>query len=332
MEPKMLAGDLTNLLGVTPQAIHNQLKRKQLPFIKSRNRVYFSHSTTKQILNLSFKPQTITFQIIKGGTGKTTICHSIAVRAALYGVRVLCIDLDQQGNLTTAFRVDPDKQPVMFELLTDSRPITDGIVQVCDGIDLLPSRIENALLDNFLMLKRFALDRVYKDLIQPLKQKYDLILIDCPPALGTSVTSAALASDLVICPVTPGRFDLSGLNLSISEMAAIEKNYDRKIPIKILLNGFDSRKSLSHEILKFLVKHESYGDKLFKTTVRTSQEFTNVIMEGTSIFDSLKHGIAKEDIDLLTREILGLEQMIRQQNEPARLEHREEERFSQLNA
>jgi chromosome partitioning protein len=220
----------------------------------------------------------------------------------------------------------------MFELLTDSRPITDGIVQVCDGIDLLPSRIENALLDNFLMLKRFALDRVYKDLIQPLKQKYDLILIDCPPALGTSVTSAALASDLVICPVTPGRFDLSGLNLSISEMAAIEKNYDRKIPIKILLNGFDSRKSLSHEILKFLVKHESYGDKLFKTTVRTSQEFTNVIMEGTSIFDSLKHGIAKEDIDLLTREILGLEQMIRQQNEPARLEHREEERFSQLNA
>jgi len=330
MEPKMLASDLTSLLGVTPQAIHNQIRRKKLSFIKNRNRVYFGHSTTKQILNLSFKQQTIAFQIIKGGTGKTTICHSVAVRSALYGARVLCIDLDQQGNLTTAFKVNPKDTPIIMELINAGRPIEEGIVHVCDGIDLFPSRIENALLDHFLMLKSYPLDRIYRDLIKPVKDKYDLILIDCPPALGASVTAAALASDLLICPVNPSRFDLSGLELSVRETAEVEKNFDRKVPIKILLNGFDGRKSLSHEILRYLVKHEFYGDKLFKPTIRTSQEFTNVTMHGLSIFDSLKNSTAKEDIDLLTREILGLGDSMNQADDSMPLDLTQEEQPSAL--
>src|SRR5215204_1050910 len=123
MEPKILATDIAAFLNITVQAIHNQLKRKKLPFKKSRNRVYFEHSTARELLKLNLKPQVITFQIVKGGTGKTAICHSVAVRASLYGAKTLCIDLDQQGNLTTAFRVIAEKTPIMVEIINQKLPI-----------------------------------------------------------------------------------------------------------------------------------------------------------------------------------------------------------------
>ena len=307
MEPKMLATDVANFLNVTVQAIHNQLKRKNLPFKKSRNRVYFDHDTAKEIINSKFTSQTIAFQIVKGGTGKTAMCHSVAVRAALYGARTLCIDLDQQGNLTSAFRIKPDKTPIMVEIINQKLSIKDGIIPVAAGLDLLPSRIENALLDSNLMLKRFPLDRIYRDMIQPLKAEYDLILIHCPPALGSSVTAAALACDYVIAPVTPSEFSLSGLQITKSEIKNISENFDREIPVRAILNKFDTRTSLSHETLRLLIKHPLYSAGLFKTAVRISQEFENVIMRGESIFDSLTDSPAKEDIDLLTREILNID-------------------------
>jgi chromosome partitioning protein len=214
MQPKMLASDIAAFLNITVQGIHNQLKRKNLTFNKSCNRVFFGYETSKSILNLKINPLVAAFQIVKGGTGKTAICHSVAVRASLYGVKTLCIDLDQQGNLTTAFRIKADQTPIMVEIINQKLPIKEGIVPVCAGLDLMPSRIENALLDNNIMLKRLPLDRIYREVIQPLKKEYDLILIDCPPALGSSVTAAALAVDVIISPVTPSEFSLSGLQIT----------------------------------------------------------------------------------------------------------------------
>jgi chromosome partitioning protein len=305
-EPKMLATDVASFLNITVQAIHNQLKRKNLPFKKSRNRVYFNHQVAREILNIEFDPKVITFQIVKGGTGKTAICHSVAVRTALYGAKVLCIDLDQQGNLTTAFRVKPDKTPIMVEIINQKLSIHEGIVPVFSGLDLIPSRIENALLDSNLMLKRLPLDRVYRDMILPLKEKYDFIFIDCPPALGSSVTAATLSSDFVVAPVTPSEFSLSGLQITNNEINNISETFNKSILVKILINKFDSRTSLSHETLRFLIKHPVFSQNLFNTVIRTNQEFENVITRGGSIFDTFLNSTAREDIDLLTKEILGI--------------------------
>lgn len=306
MQPKMLATDMAKFLNITTQAIHNQLKRKELPFKKSRNRVYFDHITSKQISNINVTPQVIAFQIVKGGTGKTSICHSVAVRAALYGVKTLCIDLDQQGNLTSTFHIKSDETPIMVEIINNRLSLKDSIVSVIPGLDIVPSRIENALLDSSLMLKRSPLDRIYKEMIQPLKAEYDLILIDCPPALGSSVTAATLASDLVISPVTPSEFSLSGLQITNHELMNISENFKQNIPLKIVLNKFDTRTSLSHETMRFLIKEPTYSSNLFQTAIRSSQEFENVLTRGESIFDSLIDSPAKEDIDLLTMEILNI--------------------------
>lgn len=317
MNSKMTAADAANFLGVTLQAIHKQLKTKKLDFRKSQNRVYFGHATAKEIFKLKFKPRTVSIQIVKEGTGKTTLTHSIATRANLYGAKVLCIDLDQQGNLTQAFGFNPENSPVMVDILNNEEfDLLDAIEEVGDGLHIIPSRIENAVLDNTLMLNRCALDRIYRDLIKKIKKHYDLILIDCPPALGQSVAAAALASDIVISPLIPEKFCLSGLKITAQELTTIGKSYKKRISHKILLNKFDSRTNLSHDVLTMLIKHPTYGQQLYKSYVRTSQEFPNVTASdeaGISIYDTLKNTAPKEDVDLLTREILGINKNTKQE-------------------
>lgn len=306
MNPKMLAIDASKALDLTVQAIHKKLKSKELDFKKTQNRIYFNHTSAKELFNLNFKPQTISVHIVKGGTGKTTIVNSLAIRASLYGARVLCVDLDQQGNLTQSLNVNPSKMPIMIDILEDNIPIEKTIIPILPGLDLLPSRLENAIIDNTIMLKRLPLDRIFKEKFNHLKQKYDLIIIDCPPALGQSVSASILASDLLIAPVTPEKFSLSGLKVTSQEVLELEKNFQKKIIQKILLNKFDNRTILSHETITSLIQHNSYNKKLFKTCIRVSQEFPNATGQGISIFDTTKPTTAKEDIDSLTQELLGI--------------------------
>ena len=306
MDSKMTAGEAAEFLGITVQAIHKQLKSRSLKFKKNQNRVYFSHETSRELFRIKFKQKMLAFQIVKGGTGKTSLVYSIATRANLYGAKVLCIDLDQQGNLTQAFKVNPEELPAMIDVLRAGIPIEQTIVNVGEGIDLIPSRIENAILDNAIILGKLSLTHVFKKMLDPLRTKYDLIIIDCPPALGQSVAALALAVDEVVSPVTPEKFCLSGLKITTQELNGLEENYNLKITMKIVVNKFDSRTSLSHEVLSTLIKHPIYGEKMYKTYVRTNQEFPNAIARGQSVFDTLKMSTAKEDIDLLTRELLEI--------------------------
>lgn len=315
MDAKILISDAASLLGLTSQAIHKRLKSNKLPFQKSSAKLFFKHETAKSLFKIQFKKQVISIQIIKGGTGKSTITHSLAVRANLYGARVLCIDLDQQANLTQAFGFNPENAPVLIDIISERIPFSDALVNISDGLDLLPSRMENAALDHLLMLKRLPLNTVYKDLIDPVRNKYDLILIDCPPALGQSVAAAALSSDFILAPVTPEKFSLSGLRLTAQEIKDLAKQYKMNIPLKLVLNKFDSRTSLSHETLNLLVQHPVYSKDMFKSYIRVSQEFPNIIAQGVSIYDSLKNSTAKEDIDLLTREILQINNLASEEKE-----------------
>ena len=302
----MTAVDAAKLKNVTTQAIHKELKAKSLESYKSNNRVYFKHDTSKKIFNHSFEKSIISFQIVKGGTGKTTITHAFAIRANLYGAKVLCIDLDQQGNLTQAFGVNCDNSPVMVDIIDDTTLMDRAIVNITSGLDILPSRIENAVLDNHLMLNKHPLDRVYKNIINTVIENYDLIVIDCPPALGQSVTAATLASDTIIFPLTPEKFSLSGLEISYKEISTINKRFNTSCNFKILLNKFDMRTALSSEVLAKIMNHALFQKMTFNTFIRSCQDFPNMLYATTNIFSNTKYSAAKDDIDLLTKEILNL--------------------------
>jgi chromosome partitioning protein len=306
MEPKMLVTDAANTFDITIQAIHNKLKRKNLAYEKSKHRIYFGHTTAREAFEINFTKQTLSFQIIKGGTGKTTLCFSVGIRASLYGARVLFVDLDAQANLSKSCYVKAKDTPVMLEIISQDLPIESGILNVCDGVDILPSRMSNAMLDNHIMLNSLPIDRIYKTLLDQVKDKYDLILIDCPIGLGHSNFAAAMASDRIIAPVMPDEYSLEGLALTAMNINNMCKHYQRSIQISPVLNGYDSRTFTSQEVLSILSKSSEFGS-VCKTLVRRSQEFPKAISKGTTIFDTLASNSAKDDIDdLVTKDILGI--------------------------
>ena len=236
---------------------------------------------------------------VRRGTGKTSLACAVAVRANLYGLRVLCIDLDQQGNLTHSFGVDAESLPVMVDILAENYAYEDAIVRVYPGMDVLASRIENSLLDDVIKLRRLKLDRVYSAELNKLKQKYDLIVIDCPPNLGQSAAAVTLAVDQVIAPVVADAYALSGLQATRNAIYELEHAYKTKIDLGVTINKYDPRTVLSQQAKQILA---GINSKVHVTT-----EFSDSISKGESLFDTLKNTQAKRDIDKLTREILNLD-------------------------
>jgi len=307
MNPKMTSADAAKCLKKSEAWIHAALQERNLSFVRAQNQFYFGHDTAKQLFNFLFDPRIIVCQIVKGGTGKTSLVYEFAIRASLYGAKVLCIDMDQQGNLTHAFNKDAEVLPVMVDVLADNYPIQDSIVEVAPGLHLLPSRFENAMLDEVIRVKKIPLEKVYRTLLWPLKAHYDVIIIDCPPSLGQSVAACALAGDYVVAPVTPEKFALLGFDITCQSIKELQEAYHINIPLGIVINKFDSRTTLSQSALKHLMQDPSVKDKLLKSYIRMSQEFPNAISKNQSIFDIVKYSSAKEDIDHFTRELLGLE-------------------------
>lgn len=308
MDPKMTVSEAAAFLNLSTQAIHKRIKSKNLQIKRKRNRFYFGYETSKLLFCLNFSNKVYVFQNIKGGVGKTEMTYSFAIRANLYGAKVLCIDLDLQGNLTKGcFKINPKDRPIMLDVIKDGIPIEETIINISPGLDLIPSDLDNGVLDNTLMIGRFPLDRVYKQLIDSLRKNYDIILIDCPPSLTASVTAAALAADEIVAPVTPDEHSISGLDLLCKEIEDIEIKYHTSIPVKIIFNKFDIRNNLSHEKLDYLRNETIYKEKLYSTYIRVSQDFPNSIDSSQTIFDVFKETAAKEDIDLLTKEMLGIE-------------------------
>ena len=309
MHPKMLATEAADILGITVQAIHKQLKTKKLAHSKLRNRVYFEHDTALQMFALYKKPcKVVVFVLVKGGVGKSTVCRETAIRATLMGKKVLIIEIDHQGNLTKSFNVNAHEYPVLIDLLEDnSLNIDDSIVNVMPGLDILPSRYDNSVLDNFIMLKQVPLQKVIKSKIDPLRSKYDLILIDCPPSLGQSISAAVLASDMVVLPTTPCDFSDSGIDITVGEINRMSEDHDiKKIPMKIILNQFDNREKDSRETYSDLIKHEKYGGMMFSGYIRKCKEIEKYRRRKSTVFESTVSTAGREDIDTFTRELLDM--------------------------
>lgn len=315
MEPKMTISEAAAFLNISTQAVHKRIKSQNLPIKRKQNRFYFGYDTAKALFDLKFPNKVVVTQNIKGGVGKTELTFCIALRANLYGARVLCIDLDMQGNLTKGcFKVNPKDKPIMVNVVKDKIPIKNTIVNILPGLDLIPSDLDNGVLDNIIMLGHYPLDKIYKEQIEKIRNNYDLILIDCPPALTASVTAAALASDEILAPVTPDEHAMSGLYLLNKEIEEIERKFHSPINLKVIFNKFDIRTNLSNVKLDDLRESDRYKDKLYTAFVRFVQDFPNAIDSGVTIFDTFRETAAKEDIDLVTRELLKLDDQIQSHN------------------
>lgn len=310
IKPKLSFYEICKFFNISNASAHSKLKLKKVPSFKLTKRFnYLDHHGAKKLFDLKIKPTVIAFELVKGGVGKTSLSFHCGVKASLYGLKCLMIDLDQQANLTRSFGINDDKANGLIDIIQNALPLKDNLIKVSEGIDLLPSKFENAMLDTVLLMNKIPLDRILNDSLQKLKKNYDLIIIDCPPDLGATVTSAALASDLIFAPIEPDRFSLSGLELTLNEINRLSSTYGKNIPVRIILNKFNPRTNLSHQTLSGLFSNSKTKDLIMKSFVALSQEFPNAFENGVSLFDSTKKNSAKSDIDLLVRELIEMLKM-----------------------
>lgn len=203
----------------------------------------------------------------KGGVGKTTTTINLGASLAAEGKRTLIIDADPQANATSGYGIDPrSMSSSIYECLVDGYPVDGSQVKTCvDNLDLVGSRIDLAGAEIELINKP-GRERVLANLLQPLTDKYDYILIDCSPSLGLITVNALTAANSVIIPVQAEYFALEGISKLLNTIRIIKSKLNPGLQIEgFLLTMYDARLRLANQIYEELKGH--FADMVFDTVI-----------------------------------------------------------------
>ena len=296
------ARELDSLLSVTPQGMHHLIKSMEIQTEIKKNKKYIAPFEVRRLFEsrgYQYKKEVISFSVVKGGVGKTSLSHSFAIRASQYGAKVLVIDADQQSNITQAFGIDEDDLPTIFDVIQHSSTLEDSILPITENLHLIPSTMNMSFLDRYIQINQENLATVFKDLTDKALQVYDYIIFDCPPAISSVTAAATLASNRIIMPVTPMKFSFQGLKASFEELETLQKKFKNKDLLKnIIFNRFDARKTSSNEYLMKLAGSEAYKRHMMRCFIRENSDLENCINQKQSVFDYNRKNNAREDLDL----------------------------------
>ena len=245
---------------------------------------------------------------LKGGVGKTTTAVTVAARAVQYGLRACVVDLDAQGSATLAMGVEVAEGDPIFRDVWPSPALSvpKALREVHDFLSVLPSSLENSLLDLDLAKpasQKHAMTGVC-DVLRTLG--FDLVVVDCPPSLGAGPISAACAADVIVVPAGNDAFSLRGIQLTMDEVAAIRQTFGLPaVQIRILSTMVDGRETLSARYVEALTRR--YPDQVLPGFIRRSTEFSKALERRVTVFAVGARGSARDDYDRVTRALLGLD-------------------------
>ncbi|PCJ56700.1 MAG: hypothetical protein COA79_18015 [Planctomycetota bacterium] len=250
--------------------------------------------------------RSLAFINLKGGVGKTTAAITLASRAVQFGFKTCILDLDAQGSATLAldYTLEEDDQ-IFHNIWQTPKEINNALIEMEENFFLLPSDLENSLLDVSLN-NPASQKKAVKGIINELKNlKFDLILIDCPPSLGAAVISSICAVDEIIIPVANDAFSFKGIELTIEEVGEIRSTFGlSRSKTKILSNMVDKRLNLAKEYEQKLKK--KFGKYLMPCCIRTSSDFSKALEKRETVFANNRKSNGKMDYDLVARTIFGL--------------------------
>jgi chromosome partitioning protein len=238
----------------------------------------------------------------KGGVAKTTSTLNLAVALRERGLRVLCIDMDPQGNLTMSQGIDPESLELsMYDVLVHRVPMEEIIVE--REIDIATTTIDLAGAEMALS-GQIGRERTLEKALKPLRKRYDYVLIDTPPSLGLLTINALTASEGVIVPVQCEYLSLRGLLQFERTLDMIRENLNPKVRIiGILPTLLDTRTLHGREAVEVL--RENFGSLVFDTMVRKTIRFAEAPVKGMSVLKYDPKGKAAESYRSLAGEVLN---------------------------
>ncbi len=245
----------------------------------------------------------------KGGVGKTTTAINLAGALSESGHRVLCVDMDPQANLTAGLGINLNTVVrSMADVLSDGRSTLDDVILGTEiaNIDVAPAHIDLASTEGelFTMLGR---ESVLRDALEPTRDRYAYVLIDCPPNLGLLTVNGLVAADAVIIPVQTQYYAMKGLNNLVKVINTIRLKLNRDLRILGLLPTFyDGRTNLARDMLDEL---RVVGDHhVFNTIVRNTVKLGEAPLAGRPITAYAGGSEAARAYRDLAREVIDLGQ------------------------
>jgi len=223
--------------------------------------------------------ETIAVLSLKGGTGKTTAVRTLADVFRRIGLDVLCVDLDPQGNLSDYFDVPADATPTVADLLSG-----DAKAKAATHDGIIPATPILAEVERGLSGK-IGRELVLRKALKDARKQHDIILIDCPPALGLLTINGLVSADWAMISSEAQYFALQGVSGALEVVDQAKDFYNEDLEfLGVLMNIADMRTVHSREAFDALKEH--FGDKVFETVIRSSIAYAESAGSGRSILDT----------------------------------------------
>lgn len=241
----------------------------------------------------------------KGGVAKSTTAYALAAALHNENYKVLLIDMDAQGNLTDTILADNISSNMIttYDVLLKSAPIGDSIIK-SDKCDLIPASLELSGAD--MELTAVGKEHRLRKALEPIKENYDFIIIDTPPALGVLTINALTAADEVLIPAQADVYSLQGIGQLYNTVQAVKEYCNAKIKIAgILLTRYNGRTKISKNVFEMTRQTaQQIGTKMFNTVIRECTVIKEAQAENKDLFTFAKNSNAAEDYMKFTKEFL----------------------------
>lgn len=248
---------------------------------------------------ISYMNKIISISNHKGGVGKTTSALNIGAGLSILKKKVLIVDLDPQANLSISLGVNDPENNIYGAIKGDYAP---SVLNIVKGLDLIPSTLDLSGAEIELSSET-GREYILKELLEPFRENYDFIIIDCPPSLGLLTINAFTVSDEILIPLQAEYLALRGLTKLLEIIEKVKKRLNTKLQIGgVFITQFDSRKILNRDIVETIEKH--FQEKVLKTKIRDNVSLAEAPSTGMDIFRYNAKCNGAEDYLNLSKELL----------------------------